>query len=162
MFKRLTYPVITSLLLAAAIAQPAFALDASPAKAMMLADATQIRSTPQSTGGVKLDQARQIDEARMLRADNKRLRAEIQNLSQQLIKLQNEKLFCSNNTTSSNKAGVNTDCTPYACNYTPGACLTRAVSSNDCAGGYNWLEDGRCVNCPDGYHKEKDGRCVEN
>lgn len=88
-----------------------------------------------------------MDQVSLLRAENAKLRALAKNLSQRLREMQMNKPFCSDVATSSTKAGGTTDCTPYACDYEGGSCLSRAATSNDCAPGFllDPTTDGKCV-----------------
>ena len=55
---------------------------------------------------------------------------------------------CSAPSTSRNGRGATEDCGAYACNYLDGRCRTVAVDSSQCASGYLWDGNNRCVRAP--------------
>ncbi len=100
-----------------------------------------------------------------VRADNKRLRAQLKDLSNQMVEMDKRTPSCAtdggfvNPTISVTKSGIRTNCYPRACNPETGLCVPQPVTSNDCSPDSNW--DGttnRCITqaggSMPGYHAE--------
>lgn len=57
---------------------------------------------------------------------------------------------CSAPSVSRNGRGATEDCGAYACNYLDGRCRTTSVDSSQCAAGFLWDGNNRCVPAPTG------------
>lgn len=92
-----------------------------------------------------------------VRADNQRLRNEMKDLSKTLVDMENNTPSCLDNTTSTTKSGIKTDCWPRTCDNETGLCVPKPVTSADCTGGFSLWGDRCSTNdipsgCPNGYH----------
>lgn len=93
-------------------------------------------------------QAATVNDVEMLRAENKKLQAQAQSLSQKLKDLHYDKPTCADSRTSVNKDGVSRDCSPTACDFENGTCIAFARSTDDCVPPYNWDGGSQCVVLP--------------
>jgi hypothetical protein len=89
-----------------------------------------------------------VNDVEMLRAENKKLQARAQSLSQKLKDLHYDKPTCADSRTSVNKDGVSRDCSPTACDFENGTCIAFARSTDDCVPPYNWDGGSQCVVLP--------------
>jgi hypothetical protein len=99
---------------------------------------------PASSVMQKLNVVSVKDEAAMLRAQNNHLRKQVVKLNQLITDFQDNKWFCAERGVSATKSGKMQDCSPYACGYISGQCLTYANNTTECSGNYNWVAGGRC------------------
>ena len=102
------------------------------------------------------DAARTIDEKALLRAQNTRLKTQVQALKQQVDQLladakkaKENQPHCSADLKTSMSGLGSRDCWPNACDVVTGSCLQACVTSDDCQGGTAcWIENagsaGQC------------------
>jgi hypothetical protein len=114
-------------------------------------NAPSAQSAP-SAVGVQMQaikaRAATVDDVGMLRAENQRLQAQAQTLSQKLKDLHYDKPRCADSRTSVNKDGVTRECSPTACDFENGTCIAFARSTDDCVPPFNWDGGSQCVVLP--------------